>query len=620
MPIQQHTHGDECRTPHKHQSHSSREQILVVPPLECAWLPGDGYTIDDSSGSSGTGIYFEARGTNDVTILLTSEFGSRRCPWYGGGGGGSLGVEGRMPCGYTIIIGSHRNSCVKIEKNGKMVCMVQTGGVHPMQLSGCAFKSFWVSYARGEIRVGYGEDACYCVWKDDDPVGGIRYVGLSCWDSHVGYRNVRMVCGDDDHHHHDDDGERKTTNAAAAAAADTSITGGNDEMMLSDVCLKALLRYVSVGTVCDILGTLDSVCCEGDEVLEECVSFAATHIETLLSEEYRDGFRSLPLMMVARIARHQAIPCSEMVVYNAVRIWAGGDDAFLSAGPGTPMKDMRRISYYNSGADSLLPHVRFPLMMLEDLEAIRASSLHVRSVMLQNLVQEAFEFHKNSENLHGKSLLDPSISVNGVVDRVLLDQHGSMRFRQRCPRGCVPLVFMYDGDTNGVCHYIGTQYGNQAWVNPVSAGLIHVSASSPASRCGTDPKALVDASFSRVNFAGPRRTQEGRLESWWMIDLGEHHRLRCTRYSLRHDGSSDFLRDWCLQGSLDGESWETLISHSCDQTLKMSGQYASWPIRDTRQQTYRYFKILQTVPNHGAPNPMHVSLSHVDLYGDFFLH
>lgn len=515
-----------------------------------------------------------------------------------------------MP-GYTIIIGSHRNRCVKIEKNGIVVCVVQTPSgcmsQHPMELSGRAFRSFWVSYDHGEIRLGYGEDSCYCAWKDEDPIVGIRYVGLSCWDSHVGYRNVRMVC---------------SSSHNRGRPVEDIERGDKNRDTLSEVCLARLSEGVSLATVCEVLVTLDSLCCGQDSVLEEFVSFAATHIEVLSSkEEYRDGFRSLPLSVMERIITHQSIPCPEVVVYTAVWIWAGGDDAFLSAGPRTPTKDTQsRRVYYNGGADSLLPHVRFPLMMLEDLQRIQASSLHVRSVMLQNLVREALDFH-TMPDLDGKSLLDPSISVNGVVDRVLLDPHGSMRFRQRCPSGCVPLVFMYDGDTNGVCHYIGTNYGKQAWVNPMSAGRLHVTASSPASRCGTDPKALVDRSFSRVNFAGPRRTHHGTLESWWILDLGERHRLRCTRYSLRHDGSSDFLRDWCLQGSVDGESWDTLISHANDHTLKISGQYASWPIRegDSRHK-FRYFKILQTLPNQSAPNPTHVSLSHFDLYGDFFLH
>jgi hypothetical protein len=75
-----------------------------------------------------------------------------------------------------------------------------------------------------------------------------------------------------------------------------------------------------------------------------------------------------------------------------------------------------------------------------------------------------------------------------------------------------------------------------------------------------------------------------------------------------------------LRGSVDGQSWDTLISHRNDHSLKMSGQYASWPIRegDSRHR-FRYFKIVQTLPNQSAPNPTHVSLSHVDLYGDFFL-
>ena len=272
-------------------------QVLVVPPLECAWLPGDGYAIEDSCANV---LYFEARGTNDATILFTTEFGSRRCSWYGGGG--------RMS-GYTIIIGSHRNSCVKIEKNGVVVCVVQTpGGIgssqHPMELCGDAFRCFWVSYDRGEIRLGFlGEERveCYCVWKDEDPVVGIRYVGLSCWDSHVGYRNVRMVSSS------------SSSSSSSVSRHGPELCGDDpsnrDTTTLSDVCLARLSDGVSLGTVCEVLVTLDSLCCDGDQdnVLEEFVSFAATNIEVLSStEEYRDGFRSLPLSVMERIITHQS--------------------------------------------------------------------------------------------------------------------------------------------------------------------------------------------------------------------------------------------------------------------------------------------------------------------------
>lgn len=631
----------------------SREQILVVPPLECAWLPADGYTIHDSCCM----ILFEARGTNDVTVLLTSQFGSRRRSWYVGEREalpchGSRKEEGNIQTGYTIIIGSHRNSCVKIEKNGMVVCLVETpkganGSMsgHPMHLSGYDFRPFWIWYSCGEIRIGHGKDggdmsSCWCTWRDVEPIRDIRYVGLSCWDCHVGYRNVRVVPGvlkeeDDVTCKIRMTTEEKEYQMIGMGMCDADM---NDAWLIGDTkrdfsmdidtlfhtCLGVLQREVCLCNVCGILCALDSLSCGRGDGMEGYIAFAAAHIETLCQDEaYVEGFRALPLPVMERIIKHQSIPSSEMIVYNAVRLWAGGDDAFMSAGPGTPTKEMREssnTSRYNSGADSLLPHVRFPLMTIDELKAIQMSALHSRSNMLQGLVQEALEFHRQPE-INGKSIMDPSISVNGVVDRALLHQNGIMRFRQRCPSGCIPLVYMYDGDTNGVCHFIATRYGSQSWANPVSAGLITVAASSPPSRCGTDPKSLVDRNFTRVNFAGPRRTLDGSVESWWMVDLGERHRLRCTRYSLRHDGSSDYLRDWCLQGSVDGVSWKTLISHSNDQTLKMSGQYASWPIRDHGNgYRFRYFKVLQTVPNSSAPNPTHVSLSHFDLYGDFFFH
>ena len=35
--------------------------------------------------------------------------------------------------------------------------------------------------------------------------------------------------------------------------------------------------------------------------------------------------------------------------------------------------------------------------------------------------------------------------------------------------------------------------------------------------------------------------------SWWVLDLGPEHQLICNHYTLRHDGSHDFLRSWVLQ-------------------------------------------------------------------------
>ncbi|KAI8103840.1 hypothetical protein M9435_006367 [Picochlorum sp. BPE23] len=597
---------------------ASSGPILVVPPLECAWLTGDEYVLHDPTVDHV--LLFEAKGSNDVTILLKEQYGSRR--WQN-----DLVSRSAEHQGYTVIIGSHRNSCVKIEKNAKVEYVAGTVGCEEMQLANHVMRPFWMMYSAGEIRVGWGDNprdprTCFCVWKDDQPHTNIQYAGLSSWDCHVGYRNVRMLHVGRMEADVDEDTDEKPTCAM-------DIDSTNEICTLSDICLKRLEDTVTLASVCNILMVMDAMLDDlimHDRLMQRCIDFVAENFEDV-SSKYRHEFHRLSSRVLEKIVKHQAIPCREMVVYQAVLAWAGSDDAFISAGPRTPTKSRNEVpSYYCSyqvkeGADAVLCSVRFPLMSREELCDIQSSSLYARSQMLRNLIEEALSFH-DCPMVDGTNPMDPSIRVNGVVNGKLLCHDATMRFRQRCPSGCTQLVHIYDGDTNGVCHFIGTRYGRQAWVNPVSAGLLKVVASSPPSRCGTDPKSLVSRSFSRINFAGPRRAMDGSHESWWMIDLGERHRLRCTRYILRHDGSADFLRDWCLQASVDGQEWETLVSHSNDQTLKVSGQFASWPIRyheNKKDSRFRFFRVLQTKPNFNAPNPMHVSLSQFDLYGDLHI-
>eukprot|EP00889_Picochlorum_renovo_P005622 jgi/Picre1/32652/NNA_007998.t1 len=224
---------------------------------------------------------------------------------------------------------------------------------------------------------------------------------------------------------------------------------------LSDICLKRLEDTVTLAS--------------------RCIDFVAENFEDV-SSKYRHEFCRLSSRVLEKIVKHQAIPCREMVVYQAVLAWAGSDDAFISAGPRTPTKSRNEVpSYYCSyqvkeGADAVLCSVRFPLMSREELCDVQSSSLYARSQMLRNLIEEALSFH-DCPMVDGTNPMDPSIRVNGVVNGKLLCHDATMRFRQRCPSGCTQLVHIYDGDTNGVCHFIGTRYGRQAWVNPVSAGF-----------------------------------------------------------------------------------------------------------------------------------------------------
>lgn len=566
-------------------------------------------------------------GRNDATVILKKEYGSRR--WQ------DINGDGVPEENYTIIVGSHRNSCIKVEKNGMLQCVVTS--CPQVKLSPDLFGHFWIYYCSGEIKIGYGnpsEDSCCCSWKDDGSPVDVRFVGLSSWDSHVGYRNVRIIKGSSRSIalHGPDTWEEEDVYDGyfGDALEDDGVPGLKDQDLmpetergflqgdivgctsLTNMCVRSIQDNMSVSNVCHVLNVLEAVMPEDFETLWKlAIEYAARKLDAVSKCL---AFTTLSASVLAEIVQHQKVSCSEKQVFNIVLLWGGSIEAFASAGPPTPGK--RWITrQHNQGGDAILPHIRFPLMSKDELDYVKQSDLYTRSHVLQNLVEEASRFHDMPEML--LDLKQPSVRVNGAIRSTMLSHNVAKRRQHRCPDGCTPLVYMYDGDTNGVCYYIATNYGEHSWVNPVTAGVLSIRASSPMSRCGTDGKALVSRNFSRLNFAGPRRTEDGSLESWWTIDLGEEHRLRCTRYIVRHDGSSDYLRTWCLLGSTDGLNWMTLSTHENDFSLKVSGQYASWPVRP-RPEHFRFFKLLQTQANTEGPNPWHVSLSYIDLYGDFF--
>jgi hypothetical protein len=53
---------------------------------------------------------------------------------------------------------------------------------------------------------------------------------------------------------------------------------------------------------------------------------------------------------------------------------------------------------------------------------------------------------------------------------------------RRAP-GCTELIYMFDGDKNGVCWHLGTSGGTQPWVNPVLGGQLQVGKDLLALQC-----------------------------------------------------------------------------------------------------------------------------------------
>ncbi|KAL5778348.1 hypothetical protein ACOSP7_011274 [Xanthoceras sorbifolium] len=152
------------------------KKFLTVPPFECAWRK------DLKFREAGRGcVAFEAFAHNDVTVVFRENVGSQHYHYK------------RDNCPhYTVILGSHRNRRLRIEVDGETVVDVAGVGL----CCSSAFQSYWISIYDGLISVGKGRypfQNLMFQWLDSNPKCNVRYVGLSSWDKHVGYRNVNVL-------------------------------------------------------------------------------------------------------------------------------------------------------------------------------------------------------------------------------------------------------------------------------------------------------------------------------------------------------------------------------------------------------------------------------------------
>ncbi|XVF74114.1 hypothetical protein PTKIN_Ptkin13bG0034200 [Pterospermum kingtungense] len=152
------------------------KQFLTVAPFECAWRK------DLKFREAGRGcVAFDAFANNDVTVVFRENVGSQHYHYK----------RDNSPH-YTVIIGSHRNRRLKIEVDGKTVVDIAGIGL----CCSSAFQSYWISFYDGLISIGKGRypfQNLVFQWLDTNPNCNVRYVGLSSWDKHVGYRNVNIL-------------------------------------------------------------------------------------------------------------------------------------------------------------------------------------------------------------------------------------------------------------------------------------------------------------------------------------------------------------------------------------------------------------------------------------------
>ncbi|KAL3603213.1 hypothetical protein D5086_004072 [Populus alba] len=362
-------------------------------------------------------------------------------------------------------------------------------------------------------------------------------------------------------------------------------------------CCKTLLECLSEDSVCPILQAVSSI--PSSKLIEEtCERKFAMHFDYCTTASL--DFILLDESNFSNIVQHQDLTVtSEERVLNAILMWGmrakelcGWEEVSELHALSTPdllFKD--RVQ----SLDDFLPFVRFPLMPRDLLKKLGQSNLGRHLPIFHDLVREGISYVEFES-------LRPGNEQN------LRFQHRRSSYKE--------LLYISDGDSNGVLYFAGTSYGEHQWINPLLEKRITITASSPPSRY-TDPKALVSRSYQGTCFAGPR-VEGGQIHAWWMVDIGQDHQLMCNHYTLRQDGSRAFIRCWNLQGSLDGKTWTNLRVHENDQTMCKAGQFASWPITGPQALLpFRFFRVVLTGRTTDGSNPHNLCICFLELYGYF---
>ena len=135
--------------------------------------------------------------------------------------------------------------------------------------------------------------------------------------------------------------------------------------------------------------------------------------------------------------------------------------------------------------------------------------------------------------------------------------------------------FDYDGDfdNNGLVYFLATKCNTQQWENPVQLGFISVRTSglmhdSHPAHCVVGRKSV-------------RCVTKSLKHAWIVIDFHDYA-IKPSGYTLRHYASWDTeaLRNWKLEGSLDGETWTVIRKHNNDESLRFKGQSYTWSLRN----------------------------------------
>ena len=158
--------------------------------------------------------------------------------------------------------------------------------------------------------------------------------------------------------------------------------------------------------------------------------------------------------------------------------------------------------------------------------------------------------------------------------------------------------YVHDYDENGICYWLGTDYGrNNEWKNPAKLNRIKLESSE---RYGSIYD-MIDRSIKKGYNPWEQTGGCSFSEKGWIVFNFGPIRIKPTYYTLRHRNSDNcYMKSWNLLGSLDGIKYEILDKHwHWISPFGGPGQSRTFKIDGNSNKYYRYFKIQITGKNSG---------------------
>lgn len=162
------------------------------------------------------------------------------------------------------------------------------------------------------------------------------------------------------------------------------------------------------------------------------------------------------------------------------------------------------------------------------------------------------------------------------------------------------LVYVSDGDTNGVFYRIGTNFGAMAWSNPQTSGAIVIGGGS-----------LLSGTLDAIVDRAPSDTYTNNFPNeHYDFDLGAGRTLALTdwAYRSRSGVTSSTPTQMTLSGSNDGITWTPI--GVANLTVSTTDE---WFLFSDTSSPYRYFQLMQTATNSSGGD--HFTIGEFELYG-----